>query len=138
MARSSVRRHLVNHMSVDASTATAMGLDPVSIVLRIQVVAERAREVAEEALDAGNGIVAVRAGDAELRALAALSSMGVEHEGALQKLDSYAAVTHAVIRAARRNPEVGEAIAAQLDVVDRRGFARDIREQFQESRGISA
>jgi hypothetical protein len=121
------------HLVIDASTARDVPLNAGSIALRVLAVAERAREVAEEALDAGDRTQTFRAGDAELRALAVLASLGVKHETALQELDAYRTVTHAVIRAARRNPEVGEYVARQLDAVDREAFAADLRSQIQET-----
>ena len=139
MSRSSVRRHLTKHMVVDPATASAAGLDAASLALRVQQVAERAREVAEDALDAGAGAQAIRAGDGELRALTVLAAMGVKHETALQELGAYRTMTHAVIRAARRNPEVAEVVAAQLDLVDELGYAADLRSQIHEpTKGLSS
>lgn len=130
VARSSVRRHLTAHMEVDAETSARLGLDPESLAVRVYEVAERARDIATDALDAGSLAVALRAGDAELRALAALAGLGVRDEGRVVEYDMFRVTSHAVVRAARRDERVANAVAAQLDIVDEQGIADDIRAQF--------
>lgn len=135
--RDSLRRHLINHMDYDAATAAAHGLDPSSMALRVQAVAERARETAEEAQEAGRIVDVLRAGDAELRALAMLAAMGITHEKPLVEYDAFRAVSRAVFIASRTHPEVAEAVAAVLDQTDHEHHARDLREQFSETRGLT-
>ncbi len=130
VARSSIRRHLTTLMEVDAETSARLGLDPESIAVRVYEVAERARDIATDALDAGSLAVALRAGEAELRALAALAGLGVQDEGRVVEYDMFRVTSHAVIRAARRDRVVAEAVATQLDIVDEQGIAADIRAQF--------
>lgn len=130
VARSSIRRHLTTHMEVDAETSARLGLDPESIAVRVYEVAERARDIATDALDAGSLAVALRAGDAELRALAALAGFGVRDEARVVEYDMFRATAHAVVRAARQNPVVAAAVAQELDIVDQAGIANDIRAQL--------
>ncbi len=138
IARSSIRRHLVNHMELDEESTTAMGLDAASIALRVHRVAERAREAADVAEDAGHSAAVLRAGDAELRALGVLSAMGIKHEQPLAQYAAYRAVTRAALIAARTHPEVGEAIAAVLDQTDHKSHAREVRAQFLETKEVQA
>lgn len=133
VGRDSLRRHLTRHMDYDAATAAAQGLDPSSMALRIQAVAQRARDTAEEAQEAGHTIAVLRAGDAELRALAMLAAMEISHERPLVEYEAFRAVSRAVFIAARTNPEVAEAVAAVLDQTDQEQHARGLREQFSET-----
>lgn len=128
--RSSIRRHLAAHMELDDDLASHLGLDPESLAIRAYDVAERARDIATDALDAGDYGAALRAGDAELRALAALATLGARSEARISEYEMFRTTAHAVIRAARTNPVVAEAVAAQLDIVDRRAIAADVRAQF--------
>ncbi len=137
VGRDSLRRHLLRHMDYDAATAAAQGLDPSSMALRIQAVAQRARETAEEAQEAGRNVDVLRAGDAELRALAMLAAMGISHERPLAEYEAFRAVARAVFVVARTNPEIAEAVAAVLDDLDQPQHARDLREQFSETRGLT-
>lgn len=128
--RSSIRRHLAAHMELDEDLASHLGLDPESLAIRAYDVAERARDIAADALDDGDHGAALRAGDAELRALAALAALGARNEARISEYEMFRTTAHAVIRAARTNPVVAEAVAAQLDIVDRRAIAADVRAQI--------
>ena len=92
--------------------------------------------LADDALDEGRTYSAIRAGDAEIRALAALASMGVKHEGALVDAEAFRAVAAATFRAARKDEAVAEVVARELDRADRPVYARDLREQHQPTKEI--
>lgn len=127
-----LRRHVVaGHLPPqlqDAAEATH-GLDSTTLAYRIHEIAQRARETALEAQRSGHHSAVIRAGDAEARALGILAGMGVRHEGDVQDADAFKATAHAVLRAARRSPAVAEAVAAELDALDRPAIADDIRAQ---------
>lgn len=128
--RSSIRRHIVNHMDLDDATSASVGLDAVSLAIRVHDVAERARDAATDALDRGDTSGAIRSGDAELRALSALAALGIRHESMIERLDASRAVLNAAGRLARRDPVSAEALAAELERGDRSALANGLREQF--------
>jgi len=88
------------------------------------------RDIATDALDAGSLSEALRAGDAELRALAALAAFGIRDEARVVEYEMFRTTAHAVVRAARRDRAVAAAVAHELDIVDQSGIANDIRAQF--------
>lgn len=132
-----LRRHVVGgHLPPqlqDAAEATH-GLDSTTLAYRIHEIAQRARETALAAQRSGHHSAVIRAGDAEARALGILASMGVRHEGDVQDADAFKATAHAVLRAARQSPSVAEAVAAELDALDRPAIADDIRQQARTHR----
>lgn len=82
LSRNAVRRHALAHLPVAIATEIeqAQQLTPTTLLGRVHDVARSAREAREEAMNAGHHNVAVRAGDAELRALSILASLGIKHE----------------------------------------------------------
>ncbi len=127
-----LRRHVVaGHLppKLQHAAEATHGLDSTTLAYRIHEIAQRARETALEAQRSGHHSAVIRAGDAEARALGILASMGVRHEGNVQDADAFKATAHAVLRAARHSPEVAEAVAAELDALDRPAIADDIRQQ---------
>jgi hypothetical protein len=82
LSRNAVRRHALAHLPVAIATEVerAQQLTPSTLLGRVHDVARSAREAREEAMNAGHHGVAVRAGDAELRALSILASLGIRDE----------------------------------------------------------
>jgi hypothetical protein len=109
------------------------GLDSATIAARVVDAAQRARETALDALEAGNATVVLRAGDAEVRALSMLSAMGETSEAEIELRTMFRDVANAVIRVARRDPHAAEVIAAELDAMHRPAIADDIRDQYVNS-----
>lgn len=136
IGRASLRGHFQRHMEVSADALAARGLDSVTIALRLQAVAERAREVAEEALDTGSPNAVLRAGDAELRALAVLAGMGVRHESVLHQLDSMRQTMRFLNVALRSRPELREALAHEVERADYPQAAKELRAMFSETKEL--
>lgn len=127
-----LRRHVIaGHLppELQASAEATHGLDVASLAYRIHEIAQRARETALEARAAGHHSTVIRAGDAEARALGILAGMGVRHESTVEDADMLKQMARAVIRAARHSSAVAEAVAAELDALDRPAIADDIRQQ---------
>lgn len=87
LTRNSVRRHALNHLppAVAAEVDGAGELTPTGLLGRVLDVARSARETRAEALELGHHNVALRAGDAELRALSALAALGVRDESEVER-----------------------------------------------------
>lgn len=132
-----LRRHRDRHMTTTAAQLYAAGLDPVDLVVRLAEIAERLHDAAEAAEQAGRVADMVRASDGQRRAIQSLLDHGVKHEEPLAMAEAYRVVARAVFVAARTNPEVAEAVAAVLDRADQPQHARDLREQFSETKGLT-
>lgn len=136
-SRDSIRRHVLHgHLAPDIAeqVARSHGLDSAAVAQRIADVAQRAREAGLEALEAGDRAGVLRAGDAELRALSALSGLGVELERDAFVADGVRDIARAVFVLARSNPAVAEAVAVQLDSMGRTELAEDLLEQIPETK----
>lgn len=135
--RDSIRAHIqAGHLpqQLQATIERMQGLDSATIAGRIVDAAQRARETALDALDAGNPTVVLRAGDAEVRALGMLSAMGETSETEVEMRIAFRDIAAAVFRVARRDPAAAEQIAAELESMYRPLLADDIRDQFPNSR----
>jgi hypothetical protein len=116
----SLRRHIQAHAAPvirDALADESSGL-AFTTMARLLEVADAARNTRLSASAEGQLSVALRAGDAEVRALGALGSrLGVEAEAASEV--AAARSLHAMARALavviREQPQVGLAVAAQMD-----------------------
>lgn len=134
--RDSIRAHIqAGHLpqQLQVTIERMQGLDSATIAGRIVDAAQRARETALDALDAGNPTVVLRAGDAEVRALGMLSAMGETSETEVEMRIAFRDIVAAVFRVARRDPAAAEQIAAELETMHRPLLADDIRDQFPNS-----
>jgi alkylhydroperoxidase/carboxymuconolactone decarboxylase family protein YurZ len=111
----------------------AQGLDYTTVVARISDIAQRARQTALEAADAGDRAGVLKAGDSELRALAVLTANGESSETEMQLRAAFRDVSAAAFRIARRDPNAAETIAAELDAMHRPSIAEEIRDQAPSS-----
>lgn len=130
--RDSLRFHIqAGHLPAQLQDAVerVTGLDSTTIAARIVDAAQRAPETALVALASSDHTVAIRAGDAEVRALGMLTHMGETSEAEIQLRAGFRDVTAAVYRVARRDPDVAERIAAELDQMHRPLVADDLRAQ---------
>lgn len=137
--RDSIRHHLDSgHLRHDLQSRAerALGLDYTTVTARISEIAQRARTTAIEAADAGDRAGVLRAGDSELRALAVLVGNGQTSEIDIARLEAYRDNVVALVRVARRDSAVGEAVAAELDQMHRPNLAEDIRNQSAPESGI--
>jgi hypothetical protein len=130
--RESIAHHLqAGHLRADLQgrAERALGLDHTSLLARISEIAQRARTTALEAAEAGDRQGVLRAGDSELRALAVLTATGESGEAEISQREIYRDASVALVRVARRDPGVAEAVAAELDRMHRPFLADDLREQ---------
>jgi hypothetical protein len=131
---SSLRRHRDAHLLVTQAEVNAVGLVPVEILTRLHAVADRLHEQADLAEQAGRTQDLVRSVDAERRALVAILDVsGVTHESILHDLALGNIVVRAVGRLARRRPDLGELVADELDALDERALALDLRATIHNS-----
>jgi hypothetical protein len=107
----------------------AQGLDYTTVVARISDIAQRARQTALEAADAGDRAGVLKAGDSELRALSVLATSGETSETEIGMRLAYRDTARAVIRVARRDAATADVIAAELDDMYRPEIADDLRDQ---------
>lgn len=130
--RESITHHLqAGHLRHDlqARAERALGLDYTTVVARVSDIAQRARTTALEAAEAGDRAGVLRAGDSELRALAVLVDNGETSEIDIARREAFRDTAVALVRVARRDSAVGEAVANELDAMHRPVIAEDIREQ---------
>lgn len=140
-SRDSLRRHVQQgHLPVQLQdrAARAQGLDLTTLVSRVSDIAQRARSTALEAVESSNHAAAVRAGDAELRALTALVGLGVDDERQAALLAMRGAVARAAYTVAQSTPEVAELIAIQLDRDGHHDLADELRPPFSETKEVTS
>jgi hypothetical protein len=137
IARTSLRYHLAHHMNFDETTVAALGLDAVSVAMRVHAVAERARDAGSDALDRGDTNAAIRAGDAELRALSALTSLGVKHESMVEHFEAARQILSAAGRVARRDALAAALLADEIERGGQRVMADDLRAAIPETKGLA-
>lgn len=121
LTRNAVRRHTVGgHIRSDlaAEAYAVAGLSHVALVERVHDVARSAREAREESMQRGHHATALRAGDAELRALSVLAQLGVKHEGEIEDATAQRLTLTALRRAIREHPELGDSVAREFDALD--------------------
>jgi hypothetical protein len=111
----------------------AQGLDYTTVVARISEIAQRARQSALEAADAGDRTGVLKAGDSELRALAVLTTNGETSETEIALRAAYRDAANALFLVARRDAETAERVAAELDRMYRPLIAEDLRDQAPSS-----
>ncbi|MFF8187857.1 hypothetical protein ACF044_11440 [Microbacterium sp. NPDC016588] len=130
--RDSIRHHLDSgHLRQDLQSRAerALGLDYTTVIARVSDIAQRARQTALEAREAGDRTGVLRAGDSELRALSVLVGAGESSEIDIARRGAYRDTAVALVRVARRDAHVGEAVADELDRMHRPVIAEDLREQ---------
>lgn len=135
MARSSLRRHRDAHMAWSLEDLRSAGAEPVALIVRLAELAERMRSLAVDAEDSGRVQDAVRASDAERRALVALLSHGAASEDLLGQLDMLQGRQRALARVLRREPGLAEVYAEELAAIDRPVDAEMVRRAFLETTG---
>ena len=125
---SSLRRHRDTHLLVSVAEVEAAGLLPVEILTRLHGVADRLHEAADAAEQAGRTADLIRAADAERRALVSILDVsGVTHEQVLHDLALGNNVTRAIVRLSRHRPDLAELVADELDTLDQRALAAEVR-----------
>jgi hypothetical protein len=129
LSRNAVRRHALNHLpeAIAAEAQGTVGLTRSTLLERVHDVVRSAREVREEALQLGHHSTALRAGDAELRALSALATLGVRHEAEVESLTAQRVTIGVLKRSVRQSPELAELVAREFEAVDQPGVAESIR-----------
>ena len=112
--------------------AQIRGIAPLSvtdILGGVTQVAERAQEIAERAYESGNDAVALRAGDARLRALGMVADkLHLESSDVLEVLEGAQAVLNAVARFAQREPQLALELASRLDADDHQDIGDQLRQ----------
>jgi hypothetical protein len=130
--RESIAHHVqAGHLpaQLQEQAERAQGLDYTTVVARISDIAQRARQTALEAADAGDRAGVLKAGDSELRALSVLVTNGETSEHEISMRLAYRDTARAVIRVARRDAATADVIAAELDDMYRPEIADDLRDQ---------
>lgn len=140
-SRDSIRRHVAGgHLpaALAEKVAAMHGLDTTALAARVVDIAQRAREVGLEALEAGDRRGVLQAGDAELRALSALGSAGINSEADVWMQHGTATMTRAVYAVAKDHPEVAQLIAADLQQRDRDDLADDLLDSIPTPEALEA
>lgn len=113
------------------------GLDSTAIASRVVDIAQRARAAGLEALEAGDRRGVLQAGDAELRALAALGGAGIDAEADVFLQHGTATVARAVYAVVQDHPEVAQLIAENLQQRDRDDLADDLLDSIPETKAVT-
>jgi hypothetical protein len=128
-----IRRHLYSHVTLEVKEAlrTTEGLSPATLVMRAQEIANGARDLRDDALHQNNISAALRAGDAELRALITLAErFGITADTVARDLRAADDLADAVVSTAANAPEAGALLA---DALEQRGhlvFAENLRKSI--------
>ncbi|AJW78481.1 hypothetical protein DZF92_00700 [Clavibacter michiganensis subsp. insidiosus] len=118
---------------------TVEGLSPAVVIMRVQEVANSARDLRDEALEKGNIAAALRAGDAELRALTALAErFGISSDTVARDLQAADDVYRAVGSTAAQSAEAGQLLADALEQLGHRVFADTLRASTSRNKGLTA
>jgi hypothetical protein len=136
VGRNALARHARAHLSPQQKLdmATSELFVTALTVQRVADIAARAREIASDALGRGHATTALKAGDAELRALLVLHAGGIKTEDVIDELDTLRGVATAAVAAARRNPELALLIAEEADQFGLRGEFADLVPSLQTQR----
>lgn len=139
-SRDSIRRHVAGgHLPEQIAERVAQmhGLDSTAIASRVVDIAQRARTAGLEALEAGDRRGVLQAGDAELRALAALGGAGIDSEADVWMQHGTATMTRAVYAVAQQHPEVAHLVAEDLQQRDRDDLADDLLDSIPEMKAVT-
>ena len=137
-SRDSIYRHIREHMvpALRKAFRGSTDFNPVEVLTSAAQVAQRAQEIGDRAYEKGNDTLALKAGDASLRALTVL---GLRDLDVLEVVAAAEALTVAVGQASHRSPELGELVAARLDANGHPAIADQLRASFHETtRKVSA
>jgi hypothetical protein len=137
----SVRRHLYAHVDLKVKEAlrTVEGLSPAVVVMRVQEIANSARDLRDAALEKNNIPAALRAGDAELRALVTLADrFGITSDTVARDLQAADDVFNAVGSTAMKSVEAGELLADALDQLGHKVFAETLRASISRNKELNA
>jgi len=136
----SIRRHLYAHVSLAVKEAlrTVEGLSPAVVIMRVQEIANSARDLRDAALEKNNIPAALRAGDAELRALVTLAErFGITSDTVARDLHAADDVFNAVGLTAMKSPEAGELLAGALEELGHRVFAETLRKSISRNKELA-
>ncbi|MFC3296434.1 hypothetical protein [Clavibacter michiganensis] len=126
-------------LKVKEALRTVEGLSPAVVIMRVQEVANSARDLRDEALEKGNIAAALRAGDAELRALTALAErFGISSDTVARDLQAADDVYRAVGSTAAQSAEAGQLLADALEQLGHRVFADTLRASTSRNKGLTA
>lgn len=128
--RESITHHIrAGHVraDLDEKIARAQGLDWTTVVARIADIAQRARQTAQEAAEAGDRAGVLKAGDSELRALSVLATNGADSEYEIARQAWTHDVAVAVVRVGRRGDQAVDAVADELDALHLPEIADELR-----------
>jgi hypothetical protein len=137
----SIRRHLARHVSTRVAEAmrTVEGLNPGTIVARLQEVADAARDARDLAAQRGNIAGALRAGDAEGRALMVLADrFGVTSDSVARDLETGWDLAQAIARVSAQSPDAGRQLADTLETLGNRVFADQLRNKLSTNERITS
>lgn len=135
--RESITSHIrAGHVraDLDEKITRAQGMDWTTVVARVADIAQRARQTALEAREAGDRAGALKAGDSELRALSVLSTNGATSEYDIARNAWTQDVARAVVLVGRRGDLAVDAVADELDTLYRPDIADELRALHPDSR----
>ncbi len=129
-----LRRHRDRHMTPSADDIRDAGLESQDIIARLVRLSDRLEDAAALAEATGRISDLVRATDGIRRVDRDLLELtGVRHEEVAARLDLGNAVVKAVGRAARRHPEVLQAVVTELERFDELAIADELFTVIHES-----
>ena len=113
-----VKRHIAGHMAPELREQLrgSQAMNVTDLLQRLADIANDARDARTRALDAGNVSISLKAGDAELRALATITGrLGVDDSAVLAQLRDGEMLARAVGSLIRSHPQAVEALVAALE-----------------------
>jgi hypothetical protein len=126
-------------MEVKEALRTTEGLSPATLVMRAQEISNSARDIRDDALRAGNDAAALRAGDAELRALVTLADrFGITSDTVARDLHAADDLADAVGQVAIQSSAAGALLADALDDRGHKVFADILRKSISTNKGLTA
>lgn len=137
LGRDALYRHVRLHLgpALREHLSSSPEFSAATLVERIADIANSARAARVEAYGIGNRPEGIRAGDAELRALAVLSDrFKVGSDEVAAQVSEAAAIARAVRSVAANRPELGEALALAFETDDRPDLADEMRTVAAEMR----
>jgi hypothetical protein len=133
-SRSAGYRHLRFHLRPETlvRSVTEYAEDATDLLARLTEIANDLRNVRRAAVSTGNVGSAVRAADAEVRALVAMSDrLGVDDSTVMNALDQLSAVARAAVTVAVEQPLAAEALVQALEERGAVVAAQSVREAVQ-------
>jgi len=130
LGRDALYRHVRLHLApaLREHLGSSPDFSAATLVERIADIANSARAARVEAYGIGNRPEGIRAGDAELRALAVLSDrFKVGSDEVAAQVSEAAALGRAFRAVAGQRPELGEALALAFEADDRPDLADEVR-----------